>query len=315
MPKIANFFIASAENNYRPAALSYKAFIIYGLILLILRLLLGTLTAQGSAVESNALMQLINQERSQRNLNELLVHPSLVIAATEKSQDMIDRDYFAHIDPDGNYVWPKIIAAGYTPYKMLGENLAVDFATSEGMVKAWIDSPTHRANLLNTEFVDQGLSALYGDYKDRYTNLTASLFGTLAEVSKPKPQVKAQEPITPTTPPTPTPAPTPTPTPSPVVTSPNPAPTPAPDKVTKTKTEATTSPEGSLDGLTGKTSPSPFQISRVIFTLFGILLLIILSVDSIIVYQHETVLPRSHSSYHFFGFMLIVLVSILIWWW
>ncbi|MBI4050467.1 MAG: hypothetical protein HY396_00625 [Candidatus Doudnabacteria bacterium] len=319
MGKVANYFIASAENNYRPPALSYKAFIIYGLILLILRLLLGTISAQGSAVESDVLMSLINQERSQRNVGELITHSSLLTAATQKSQDMIDRDYFAHIDPDGNYVWPKIVAAGYTPYRILGENLAVDFPTSEGMVKAWIDSPTHRANLLHPDFVDQGLVALYGDYKSRYTNLTTSLFGTLAQIIQPKPEVKSEPPVAYLPPPSPEPAPTP----KPEITPP-PATATSTITASATPTISTTAPAGPASDITQeapvsappiKAYPSPFQISRVIFTLFGILLLIILSADSVILYRHEAVIARSHPSYHFFGFMLIVLVSILIWWW
>ncbi|TSA46540.1 CAP domain-containing protein, partial [bacterium] len=189
---IYRFFIASEENNYRPPILSYRAFIIYGLILLILRLLFSQIPqVSGSAIESDTLMRLINSERSQRNLVTLSTHASLVKAAGEKSQDMIDRGYFAHIDPDGNYVWGRIVNAGYPPYKILGENLAIDFSTAEGMITAWLDSPTHRANLLHPDFVDQGLAALYGTYQNRYTNLTTSLFGTPVAKSSTPPAAKS----------------------------------------------------------------------------------------------------------------------------
>src|SRR3989344_6717682 len=201
MAKIANFFLPSETNNYRPAVLSYKAFLIYGIILLLLRLLLGALPADSAAVDSSTLMNLINQERISRNLVSLVTHQSLLAASVQKSQDMIDRDYFAHVNPDGDYVWPLITGAGYGQYKILGENLAVDFATSEGMIKAWLDSPTHRANLLHDEFLEQGLTALYGDYKGRYTNLTASLFGARI-ASAPKTQIAQSPPPAPKTKPT-----------------------------------------------------------------------------------------------------------------
>lgn len=318
MNKLANFFIASQENNFRPPVLSYKAFIIYGLILLLLRIWLGTLPAQGAAVESNALMGLINSERTSRNLPGLITHSSLVKAAGEKARDMIDRDYFEHVDPDGNYVWGRIVSAGYRPYKILGENLAVDFATSEGMVKAWLSSPTHRANLLHTDFADQGLEALFGDYKGRYTNLTASLFGTLIFESKPKAQVKSEQPNyqAPYSTPYQTPYGTPYATP-PANTSTPPQSPGAGSTTTIPITLETAPPQKTAEPF------SPFAASRAIFTIFGLFLLGILSIDSIIIYKNEPQIARlglarqarSHSSYHFTTFMLIILVSILIWWW
>lgn len=317
MSKLVNFFIATDENDYRPPILSYKAFVVYGLLLLVLRLLIGALATQGAAVESGTLMSLINSERQQRNLFTLVTNSSLITAAAEKSQDMIGRDYFAHVDPDGNYVWYRIENAGYKPYKILGENLAIDFSTSEGMVKAWIDSPSHRANLLHTDFIDQGLTALYGDYQGRYTNLTTSLFGALAGV---------QSQTTPLPAPAPQPEPTPAPAPAPAPTTPTPepestlAPEPAPSPVPKPA--PTPRPPKFLDENFGGQAPIPrtlypsaFEMSRLISTLFGILLLLILGVDSVIIYKHELQVLRSHSSYHFTGFMLIVLISILIWWW
>lgn len=310
MSKFVNFFIATDENDYSPPVLSYKAFVIYGLLLLILRLLIGTLATRGAAVESGTLMGLINSERQQRNLSALVANSKLITAASQKSQDMIDRDYFAHVDPDGSYVWYRIENAGYKPYKILGENLAVDFSTSEGMVKAWIDSPSHRANLLHTDFLDQGLSALYGDYQGRYTNLTASLFGALAGV---------QSRTTPTPPPPEEPSPGPAPAPAPAAApQPTPTPTPAP-KPAPTPSPVTPSPSPVSPPVrppeAERTYPSAFEMSRFIFTLFGILLLLILAVDSVIVYRHALQILRSHSSYHFTSFMLIVLISILIWWW
>jgi hypothetical protein len=348
MGKISNFFIASEENDFRPPVLSYKAFLIYGIILLLLRLFLGALPTQGSAIESATLMALINQERTNRNLSSLFTNQALLTAASEKSQDMLARGYFAHIDPDGNYVWPKIIAAGYTPYKILGENLAIDFSTAEGMIQAWLNSPTHRANLLHPDFVDQGLNAVYGNYQNRYTDVTTSLFGALASAppapATPKPQsppqpAPAPKPSPPPTPtPTPQPTPVPTPQPTPIPTPPAPEPTPQNPSTSTTPTIPTSttgtlqnpgpaprSPENvsgaqPVSALPQTRNPlsnllSAFNLSRFLFTLFGLALLSILVADSVIIYRHELAINRSYSSYHLLSFMLIVLVSILIWWW
>lgn len=322
MSRISSYFIASEQNNYHPAALSYKAFLIYGLALVILRLLLGASPAGSAAVESQPLMTLINNERASRNLNILKTDNSLLVASSQKAQDMIDRDYFAHVDPDGNYVWPKIIAAGYGAYKILGENLALDFLTSEGMIKAWLDSPTHRANLLHTDFLDQGLTALYGDYKGRYTNLTASLFGAKREPKQPQ-----ISPIPPPPQPPPTPvvkstqnSPTP-PNPPPVTTPPTPVAQPPPTPATS----VTRPPENEFprpsDSLAHSLTTT-FTFGRYLFTLIGLALLVLLTIDSVIIHRHEMLaqageinVVRSHSSYHLTSFLLITLISILIWWW
>lgn len=311
MDKLTNFFIATESNNYRPPVLSYKAFLIYGVVLIILRFLLGSVwQVQGAAVESSLLMQLVNQERRARNIPALLTSQKLVSASSLKSQDMIDRDYFDHVDPDGNYVWGKIVASGYSPYKILGENLAVDFATSEGMVKAWIESPTHRTNLLHTSFLDQGLAALYGDFQGRYTNLTTSLFGTLL-TQEPQPRSAATTNPSPLAPTPPLPARAPQgpsdaieQAPEQTLPPPEPAPLPPPARA----------PSGQPTEPT-QTSPSPLALTRNIFTLFGIALLFLLTTDSVIIYRKAPLVVRSHSSYHLLSFALIVLVSILIWWW
>lgn len=312
MGRITNFFIATSGNNYRPPVLSYKAFFIYAVILLLVRLFLASPPVGAAAVESGALLKLINTERAARNLTTLLTQASLTTAAKSKSEDMLARDYFAHVDPDGNYVWGRITGAGYTPYKILGENLAIDFSTSEGMVKAWIDSPTHRANLLNPDFVDQGLVALFGDFQERYTNVTTSLFGALYSVAAAS------------NPPTPAPTQKPTPKTSEPISAPSPSPTLAtePTEPKDGKLNAPLSPykypfanliEEVKTAASGQTA-QPFW-AKLFFTLFGVLLLIVLAIDAAIIYRRQIVTGRSHSSYHFVNFFLLVIISILIWWW
>lgn len=172
--------------------------------------------ALAASIDSASLMEKINQERVNRNIPALLTSPRLSVASAAKTDDMFTRGYFDHVDPDGHYVWPTIEAAGYKPYRLLGENLAIDFSTEDGIIRAWIDSPTHRDNMLRAEFADQGLNARYGDFQSRYTSLVTSLFGSLAIEVKPKippaPQPEAPPPSPPANPqPNPAPAPVPKP--------------------------------------------------------------------------------------------------------
>jgi len=69
-----------------------------------------------------------------------------------------------------------IRAAGYQ-YEMVGENLAIDFASSEGVVRAWMNSPEHRANLLENSYADIGVGIAEGKFQGENTIVVAELFG------------------------------------------------------------------------------------------------------------------------------------------
>jgi hypothetical protein len=213
--KLKNYLIASESNDYKPWIITPTALAVFCLSIWSLRVLIPvTITFAQSSINSTDLMNKINEQRSQRFIPTLTTNSKLISAASGKANDMISRSYFAHVDPDGNYVWPRIEAAGYTPYLTLGENLAMDFNDAEGVVTAWMNSPTHRGNIVNTKFVDQGLSAVTGTYEPNHnTVMIVSLFGALYKSGANPP------PATPT--PTPTPKPTPPPpAPKPVIKNP-----------------------------------------------------------------------------------------------
>ena len=180
-----------------------------------IRISLPTVIQAEGGIDPANVMNLINNERTQRQLPALAANSKLNAAATAKSRDMLNRDYFAHVDPDGKYVWPRIEAAGYSPYSTLGENLAMDFASAETTVTAWMNSPTHRANILNQKFKEQGLSALLGEFNSKETIMTTSLFGALklSTGSTSTPQTVKKSPAMPTS------IAKITPTPSPIVKS------------------------------------------------------------------------------------------------
>ncbi len=187
--KLKYYLIASPENHYQPWILSKTAMACFIISLWALRLFLPSYIAiSAPGLDAQDLMNRINQERTQRLLPALVMNSKLMSAAEIKSQDMIDRDYFAHVNPDGDYVWPVIEEQGYKPYKALGENLAIDFTSAESIVKAWMNSPGHRANILNEKFEDQGMAALYGEFEgNRNTYLVTNLFGSLLKKTNPNP--------------------------------------------------------------------------------------------------------------------------------
>jgi uncharacterized protein YkwD len=122
----------------------------------------------------------VNKERELRNILTLNQNHKLSLAAQSKADDMMARKYFSHTDPEGHYIWDKIVAEGYTPYLTLGENLAIEFYDTESLINAWMNSPTHRANLLNENFKDQGMGLSFGqESQKQYHSAIANTFGAL----------------------------------------------------------------------------------------------------------------------------------------
>jgi uncharacterized protein YkwD len=82
----------------------------------------------------------------------------LAKAALLHSQDMAERNYFAHQTPDGITFDARIQAQGYA-WSVAGENIAAGYATLEETIKGWIDSPNHCENLMNPDFKQVGMAS------------------------------------------------------------------------------------------------------------------------------------------------------------
>lgn len=125
--------------------------------------------AQASAQAlANAAVCLVNQERTQRGLRPLRVNRRLSNAAARHARDMVARDYFSHDTLGGGDFVRRIRAAGYVAprsYPSLGEDLAAgsgDLGSAREIVKAWMESPGHRANILNRKFRELGIGVALG---------------------------------------------------------------------------------------------------------------------------------------------------------
>jgi len=141
--------------------------------------------ALASEITPENIIDQVNKERVTRDLAPLETNEQLENAAYNKSIDMITRNYFEHY-AHGLTPWSFIIAQGYD-YTVAGENLAMGFDSSEGVVNAWMNSPAHRANILNPEFEEIGVGVVKGEYTENnqkmYTTMTTEL------LARPKPRV------------------------------------------------------------------------------------------------------------------------------
>lgn len=130
-----------------------------------------------AAVVTATLVDLANEDRSAEDLGELTISPVLVEAAQAKADDMAEKGYFAHNSPEGLTSWHWFKEAGYS-FSYAGENLAVNFSDSKDVERAWMDSPTHRANILNGKFKEVGIATAVGEYKGKKTVFVVQMFGT-----------------------------------------------------------------------------------------------------------------------------------------
>lgn len=100
--------------------------------------------------------KLVNSERAKEGCAPVSGNGQLDTAAQRHSEDMAARDYFSHTSPDGTDPGDRITAAGYR-WSTYGENIARGQQTPAQVMDGWMNSPGHRANILNCDFKEIGI--------------------------------------------------------------------------------------------------------------------------------------------------------------
>lgn len=111
--------------------------------------------AYATSVESSSLLDETNAQRAANGQPPLKLNSQLISAATAKANDMAARNYWSHVTPDNEQPWSFFDKVGYA-YQKAGENLAYGFTTSKETISGWMNSPTHKANLLDPVFDEVG---------------------------------------------------------------------------------------------------------------------------------------------------------------
>jgi len=119
-----------------------------------------------------------NAARSENgDLPPLAENATLDSVATLRLDDMFDKQYFAHIAPDGSSATSTAQTVGYA-YLFLGENLALgNFANDQDIVNAWMASPGHRENILNAHYTEIGVAVKKGTYQGSNVWIGVQVFG------------------------------------------------------------------------------------------------------------------------------------------
>lgn len=115
----------------------------------------GNVLAYSSSMSRRELLSNTNLNRADAGAKPLKANSLLNQAAQAKANDMAKKNYWSHNTPSGDSPWTFVEAKGYQ-YQKLGENLAAGFINAGAVVKGWLASPSHKANLLDPAYSEVG---------------------------------------------------------------------------------------------------------------------------------------------------------------
>lgn len=179
--------IPNARNNYHPHILGHRSLVLLSGLLITVKIFTLSMLSAGpilpaysSAITIENIISLTNQSRQEYKLGTLRENSLLNAAAQTKANDMLKNSYFSHNTPEGKTPWDFITKAGYS-YLMAGENLAVNFTEAENVETAWMNSPGHKANIVNKNFEEIGIGIAQGEYQGNTAIFVVQMFGVPVE--------------------------------------------------------------------------------------------------------------------------------------
>ncbi|MDF2724062.1 MAG: SCP-like extracellular [Paenibacillus sp.] len=113
-------------------------------------------------------LDIVNQERSKANLSPLSMHSGLSQVAMAKAQDMYNNNYFDHQSPTYGSPFDMMQSYGIT-YNTAGENIAQGQTSPAEVMSQWMNSPGHRANILNSSFTNIGIAYYNNEWVQEFT--------------------------------------------------------------------------------------------------------------------------------------------------
>ncbi len=198
----SHFFIPKKENNFRATILKNGFLVLLvGVYLLnqafikYLSLVKPGVLGYSSEITAQKVFDQTNNQRTVLGLTTLKYNSVLSQSATKKAQDMFANNYWAHNSPSGTTPWDFFKAVGYQ-YSVAGENLARDFYDTDSLMKAWMNSPTHKANIINSKYQEIGIGVVNGTLGGIKTTLVVQHFGTpVIAITEPK-KTETKKPVT-----------------------------------------------------------------------------------------------------------------------
>ena len=226
-----------------------------------------------TSITVQELIDLTNSKRQEQGLPALAVNQTLVQVAQQKAADMIAKNYWAHTSPDGLTPWTFFKSANYK-YLYAGENLARDFSDSTSVVNAWMNSSTHRENIVSNRYREIGIAVIHDTFQGQPTTLVVQMFGT---------QVSS-------------------------------APVVAQKQVTKTVGQITEAAEAVLAEIQAPPLPviDSFSLTKAVSISLTLILLTVMVIDAVVITRKRIVRLSGKAWAHlvFLGILLLVIIGI-----
>jgi hypothetical protein len=203
---LTHLFLPHESNNQKAKILHPSSLLVLSFLLVLFQAVLNltprvfpSVLGFAAQISPSEVIRLTNDRRVAAGLAPLSENGVLSQAAQAKGADMLNKGYWAHFAPDGTSPWSFFTSFGYK-YRYAGENLARDFSSPGAAVDAWMNSPTHKDNILNGNYKEVGIGVVEGSLGGVDTTIIVQFFGTPSGGTASIPVAKAQDVKTSTSP-------------------------------------------------------------------------------------------------------------------
>lgn len=295
---LSHFLFPRQSNNHRAKLLHSSTLLVVVVFLVLYQVILQVMPitgirilGYGANISPTEVFNLTNSKRVESGLAALEYNSFLESAARAKGEDMLVKDYWAHVSPDGIQPWKFFIDSGYK-YRFAGENLARDFSDPNSAVEAWMASTSHRENILSAKYQEIGVAVVEGDLAGVDTTIVVQFFGTRYVDTTPQVPIAMAEAV----------MSEPTPTPTPITTK--------VEEETVVGEQAVVAPAEGVSSTGPKFTFSPFDSTQGISLAIIILLLAVLVVDGLLVSRRRItrIGGRTFAHLAFLGMVLAIVV-------
>lgn len=311
LEKFLHLTVPRDSNNHKAKLLHSSSILFISFVLVLVQLGLtifpkvnDKVLGYAANISPTEVIALTNKKRVEAGLSPLQENSALTQAAQAKGNYMIEKDFWAHVAPDGTQPWKFFGDVGYK-YKFAGENLARDFTNANSAVEGWMASPTHKENMLSGNYREIGIAVVEGDLNGVDTTIVVQLFGTRYSDQLPTAPVAQVNPATntpaPSLVPSTSPVPSLSPSPTPLIT---PQPSPTPGFVASTET--------SNQNKQNQILISPFVTTKGISLGIVFVLLVVLIIDGVIISRRRITRVGGRVFAHLAFLGMIIAIAIIL---
>src|SRR5260221_2366495 len=196
---LQHLFVPHESNNQKAKILHTESLVFLVIFLIGFQFLLNfsgrtfpSVLGYAANISPSEVISLTNKERTAVGLSPVSENKTLDSAALAKGNDMLAKGYWAHFAPDGTSPWSFFTHFGYK-YQYAGENLARDFTNAGSAVTAWMNSPSHKENILNPHYKEIGIGVVEGSLSGADTTIIVQFFGSPLSGAPSIPIAKAED--------------------------------------------------------------------------------------------------------------------------